>query len=164
MNPISAQNLFMEPYMMWSRLAWQAGEMAASSMQVIGQRTGRFLMSGATPGAREQREFALMGREKGEAALESVRAMGARALMLNQQFAMLAFKQALSASVALLSIAGSRTAAESVERQVRLARDTATGSAAAASKLSGTAARIARSALKPVHKRVSSNVRRLRKR
>lgn len=160
----SAQNLFVKPYMMWSQLAWKASEMAVSSMQVIGQRTGRFLLSGAAPGVRDQREFDLMGREKSEAAFEAAHAISTHALMLNQQFITLVFKQATSVSVALLSIAGSRTAAESVDRQVKLARDTATRSAVVASTLSGATARLTRSALKPVHKRVSRNARRLRKR
>ncbi|HEX7455020.1 MAG TPA: hypothetical protein VF296_03170 [Gallionella sp.] len=74
------------------------------------------------------------------------------------------FKLMLSASVALMSIAASRTAAESVDRQSKLLRDTMTSSVVAASKLSGSTAELARRALKPVHTRVSGNVRRLGKR
>ncbi len=96
--------------------------------------------------------------------LESAQAFGARALTLNQQFATLAFKQLMTASVALMSIASSRSAAESVERQGKLVRDAITGSVAAASKLSGSTARVAADALKPVRKRVSANAKRLRKR
>ena len=102
-----------------------------------------------------------MGQEKGDAALESARAVGVRMLMLNQQFAALAFKQMLSASVALISIAASRTGAESVDRQSKLVRDTMSSSVVAASKLSASMAHLALRALKPVHTRVSGNVRRL---
>jgi hypothetical protein len=105
-----------------------------------------------------------MGQEKGEAALKSAQAVVVPMLMLNQQLAALAFKQMLSASVALMSIAASRTAAESVDRQSKLVRDTVNSSAVAASKLSGSTAQLARRALKPVHTRVSGNVRRLGKR
>ena len=146
---------------MWSQLAWKVGEMAIASAQIIDHRTSRFALAGPVPSARDQREFALMGHEKGEAALESAQAVGVRMLMLNQQFATLAFKQMMSASAALLSLAASRTAAESVERQSKLVRDTMTGSVVAASKLSGSTARLAQRALKPVHSRVSGNVRRL---
>jgi hypothetical protein len=104
-----------------------------------------------------------MGQEKGAAAMESARAVGARILMLNQQCAALAFKQMLSASVSLMSIAASRTAAESVDRQSKLVRDTMASSVVAASKLSGSTAQLARCALKPVHTRVRGNVRRLGK-
>jgi hypothetical protein len=43
-----------------------------------------------------------MAQEKGEAALQSPQAVSARMLMLNQQFAAVAFNQMLSASVALV--------------------------------------------------------------
>jgi hypothetical protein len=154
----------MNPFLMWSQLGWKSGEMAIAAAQVIGHRTSRLALAGSLPSARDQREFALMGQEKGEAALESAQAVGVRMLMLNQQFAAFAFKQMLSASVALMSIAASRTAAESVDRQSKLVRDTMTRSVVAASKLSGSTAQLARRALKPVHTRVSGNVRRLGKR
>jgi hypothetical protein len=95
--------------------------------------------------------------------MESAQAAGAGMLMLNQQIAALAFKQLLSSSAALMAIAASRTAAESVDRQAKLVRDTLASSIAAASKHSGSTARLVRGALKPVHTRVSENVRRLGK-
>lgn len=164
MNSFPPLHLFMSPFTMWSRLAWKAGEMAIASAQVIGQRTNRMAFAGAIPNARDQREFALMGREKGEAALESAQAVGLRMLLAGQQFAALAFKQAFSASASLMSIAASRTAAESADRQTKLVRDTMAGSVVAAAKLSGAGAGIAKGALKPVQKRVSKNIKRLRKR
>jgi hypothetical protein len=154
----------MNPFLMWSRLAWKTGEMAIASAQVIGHRTSRLALAGSVPSACDQREFALMGQEKGDAALESAQAVGVSMLMLNQQFTALAFKQMLSVSVALMSIAASRTAAESVDRQSKLVRDMMTSSVVAASKLSGSTAELARRALKPVHTRISGNVRRLGKR
>jgi hypothetical protein len=163
-NSSRALNLFMNPFLIWSRLAWKTAEMANASAQVIGHRTRRLALAGSVPSARDQREFALMGQKKGDAALESAQAVGVRLLMLNQQFAALAFKQMLSASVAMMSIAASRTAAEAVDRQLKLVRDTMTDSVVAASKLSGSTAHLARRALKPVHTRVSGNVRRLGKR
>ncbi len=163
MNTSQVPNLIMNPFLMWSRLAWKTGEMAIAATQVIGRRTTRFALAGPLPSAPDQREFALMGREKGEAALESARAVGVRMLALNQQFVALAFKQMLSASAALMSIAASRTAAESVERQSKLARETLATTVAVASKLSASTAQLAQRALKPVHTRVSANARRLGK-
>jgi hypothetical protein len=160
-NSNRALNLFTNPFLMWSRLGWKIGEMAIASAQVIGHRTSRLALAGDVPSARDQREFGLMGQEKGEAAMESAHAVGVRMLMLNQQFAALAFKQMLSASAALMSIAASRTAAESVDRQSKLVRDTMADSAVTASKLSGCTAQLARRALKPAHTRVKANVRRL---
>jgi hypothetical protein len=149
---------------MWSQLAWKAGEMAIASSQVIGHRTRRLALAGPTPNARDQREFALMGQEKGAAAVEAVQAAGLPMVALGQQMAMLAFKQMLSASTAFMSIAESRTATESGDHQSRLVRDTLNNSVAAASQLSGSAAKLAGSALKPVHTRVRRNAKRLGKR
>ena len=163
MNASQPFSLFMNPWLIWSRLAWKTGEMAVASAQVIGHRASRLGIAGAVPSARDQRELALMGREKGEALLESSQAVWGRMLAMNQQYAVLAFKQMLATSAALMSITASRTPAESVARQSKLVRDTMMNSAVAASRLSGSAARIAQSAARPVHTRVSGNVRRLRR-
>ena len=164
MNSSQALNLFVNPFLIWSRLAWKASEMAIGAAPVIGHRTSRLGLAGSVPSARDRREFALMGREKLEAALDSAQAVSLRMLMLNQQFAALAFKQMLLASVALMSIASSRNAAEAAQRQSKLVRDTMTSAAVAASKLSGSTAQVARRALTPVHTRVRGNVRRLGRR
>src|ERR1700691_1071048 len=157
-------NMFMNPFFMWSRLAWKTSEMAMASAQVIGHRTSRLALAGPLPNARDRREFAQMGQEKHEAALESAQAMGGPMLTLNQQFAALACEQMFSASAALVSIATSRTPAQLVARQSKLMHDAMNSSAATAAKLSGSTARVARSALKPVHRRVNENARRLVKR
>jgi hypothetical protein len=159
-----ALNLFVNPFLMWSRLAWQTGEMAVASSQVIGHRTRRLALAGPVPNVRDQREFARRSQEKSAAALESVQAAGLPMLALGQQAAVFAFKQMVSTSLALLSIAASRTAAESATRQSKLVRDTLNNSMAAASGLSGSTVKLAKSALKPVHTRVSRNARRLGKR
>ena len=107
MNSSQALNLFTTPLLMWNQLAWNTAEMAIASAQVITHRTSRLALAGSVPSARDQREFALMGQEKGEAVLKSAQAVVVPMLMLNQQLAALAFKQMLSASVALMSIVGS---------------------------------------------------------
>jgi hypothetical protein len=138
--------------------------MAAASSQVIGHRTRRLALAGPVPNARDQREFALMSQEKSAAALESVQAAALPMLALGQQAALFAFKQLFSTSMALMSIAASRTTAESATRQSKLVGDTLNNSMAAASGLAGSTVKVARSALKPVHTRVSRNARRLGKR
>lgn len=164
MNSRTATNLFMNPFLMWSRLAWKAGEMAMASAQVIGHRTTRLALAGPTPSARDQREFTLMGQEKGTAALASAQAMGLPMLRMSQQFAVLAFKQMLAASAAMMSIGASRTPAESAGRQLKLVSDTLAAPVVAAAKLSASSAKVARRALTPVHSRVKGNVRRLKTR
>ena len=161
MNVSQALNSFMNPLLMWHRLAWKTGEMAIASAQVIGRRTSRIALAGSAPSARDQREFAMMGQEKRAAALQAAQAAGTSMLMLNGHFAELAFKQTMSMAVAMMSLAASRTAAETARLQSKLLRDTTTRSVAAASKLSGAAAEVARRAMNPVHARVRSNVRRL---
>ena len=157
-------NMFVNPLLMWTQLAWQTGEMAVASSQVIGHRSRRLALAGPVPNARDQHEFARMSQEKSAAALESVQAAGLPMVALGQQVALFAFKQMFSTSMALMSIAASRTTAESATRQAKLASDTLNNSMAAASDLSVSTVKLARSALKPVHTRVKSNARRLGKR
>jgi hypothetical protein len=159
-----ALNLFMNPYLMWTRHAWKTGEMAMAAAQVITHRTDRMARSGVLPNVRDQREFALMGREKGVAAMESARAMGLPLLQLNQQLASMALHQMMAGWAALASIAVSRNAAQSLARQTRFVNAVMRDSAVGASKLSGSVAHVAKHALIPVHKRVSGNVKRLGKR
>lgn len=163
MNSSRAVNLFVNPLLTWRQLAWKAGEMLVTSTQVIGHRTRRLALAGAVPSARDQSEFALMGQEKFQAMSDSAQVVGVRLLMLNQQFAALAFKQMMSMTGSLMSIAASRSAAQSVERQARLVRDTMNNSAVTASRFSGATAQLAQRALAPVHARVKGNVKRLGK-
>jgi hypothetical protein len=160
-NSSKAFSIFANPFFTWGRLAWNAGEMAMASTQVIGHRTRRLALAGTHPSVHDQREFVLMGQEKLQAVADAAQAAGMRLLMLNQQFAALALKQMLSAAGSLMSIATSRTAAESVERQSKFLRDTMASSAVTASKLSGATTQLAQRALAPVYARVKGNVRRL---
>jgi hypothetical protein len=162
-NTNIAPGLFINPFLLWSRLTFKAGELVMASTQVIAARTQRIALAGVAPTAADHSEMALMGTEKIAAAAESAQAVFGRMLVLHRQFAAVAFKQSLAATAGLLSIAASRNATESVERQARLARETLAGSVAVAAKLSTASAGLARSAIKPVHKRVNGNVRRLGK-
>jgi len=161
MQTFRAWQLFANPYASWGRLAWKAGEMAIASAQVIGYRTQRLATDGPVMGAANRREILLMGQEKGEAAVAAAQAAGMRVLMLNQQFAALALQQAMSVSIGLLSIAASRTPAQTVQRQSKLLRNAMRDSVVVASKVSGASAKVARGALVPVHARVRRNRKRL---
>lgn len=163
MTPIGASNLFMNCFAMWSRLGWAAGQMTSDALQVIGHRATRFAFVGLAPSMRDQREFALMGEEKSAAVLEAAQAVSVSLFGLNQQFAALAFKQAVSTSKSLTEIAASRTRAESVGRQSALIRNMISEYVVTTSKISGSAAQLARRALRPVSARVSGNLKRLGK-
>jgi hypothetical protein len=163
MHAHPGQTLFLSPFMAWSRLMTTTGEMFVASAQVISHRTLRMALASPAPSERDQREFALMGREKAEVALESARAAGLQLQTIGQQFAMLAFKQMMSTSASLMSIAASRNPTQTVALQSKLLRDSVNNTVTTAAKLSGSSARIAQHALHPVRKRVSKNAVRLRK-
>jgi hypothetical protein len=164
MRTTSFAGLYGNPLIAWTRLAWKTGELMMSSGEVIGRRMAGMALAGAAPGPREQREIALMSREKMEAAAESGYAMWWQLARVNQQVAALALKQMFAGAAGMMSLASSRTAAESLGRQAKLAGDAMAHSAVAASRLSGSAARLAQRGLTPVRARAARNAKRLRKR
>ena len=150
--------------MSWANLAFKVGETMLVSAQVIGHRTNLMALAGPTPSARDCREFTLMGQEKIVAAAESAQAMAMSMMMLNQQIPALAFKQMLTGATAIMSLASSRTAGQSVARQARIARDTMANSAIVTSQMSAAVARLGNKGLKPIRSRVKGNAKRLAKR
>ena len=151
------------PFMAWSGIAAKTLEMMVASAQVIHLRTGRMAAAGATPSARDRREFALMGQEKVEAGVESASAMAAQLMAMNPLFGAEAFKHMMSTATAVMSLAASRTPGQAVARHAALVR-TMTQSTATTARLSGAAARLARHGLEPIHSRATANARRLAKR
>ncbi len=164
MRQRSSNLLFsLNPFMLWIQLAFKTGEMLAASAQVIHHRSGRMASAGAMPNRRDQREFTLMGQEKIEAATESIQAIAVRMIGLHQQFATLAFKQMTAGATGMLSLAASRTPAQSSRRQARLVHDTVSNSTDAASRLADTVMLVADQGLKPIHSRATANAKRLGK-
>ena len=155
-------NLFINPYLRWTNLAFKAGEMMFASAQVIGHSTRRMAAAGAKPSARDRREFALMGQEKLEAAGLSAQAIARQMMRTNMQIGARAYQQLLAASTDLMALAASRTAGQSMARQAKLVR-TMTSSGNTVARLSGAYASIAQRGLKPVHARATANARRLGK-
>jgi hypothetical protein len=152
------------PFVIWTDLAWKTGELMMTSGQVIGYRMLGMALAGPTPSLRDRREFTLMSQEKIQAAAESAQAMGSYVVTLNQQLAALAVKQMFAGAAAIMSLASSRTAAESIGRQTKLLGDTLTHSAAVASHLSNATARLTQRGLRPIRARAARNAKRLRKR
>ena len=140
----------------------KTGEMMLASAQVIGHRTHRMSRAGPTPNVRDRREFALMGHEKIEASVESAQAIATQLAKMNPLLGANAARQMLASATALMSLATSRSVGEAMTRQAELIR-AVTQSAAAASQLSGSTARVAQRGLKPVHARATANARRLGK-
>lgn len=65
----------MFPYTLWWQLSLRTWEMLLASAQVIGLRSARIAQAGASPNARDRREFSRMVSEKGQAAQRSALAM-----------------------------------------------------------------------------------------
>jgi hypothetical protein len=151
------------PFLVWTGLAWKTGEMMLASAQVIHHRTSRMAAAGVTPSARDRREFALMGQEKIEAGVESASAIAAQLMTLNPLLGPRAFKHMITGAAAVMSLAASRTAGQAMARHAKLVR-TMTQSAATTAQLSGAAARLAQRGLKPIHSRATANAKRLGKR
>lgn len=154
---------FANPFLLWTRVGWKTGEMMLASAQVIRHRTGRMAAAGATPSARDRREFALMGQEKIEAGVESASAMAAQMMRMNPLLGSRAFGHMMAGAAAVMSLAASRTASQAMARHVRLVR-TMMESAPATTQLSGATARLAQRGLKPIHSRATANAKRLGKR
>jgi hypothetical protein len=151
------------PYSVWTDLAVKTYEMMVASAEVIGHRAGRMAAAGPIPNPSDQREFALMGQEKIEAAAESARAMAEFVMTLNRQLGAQAFSQMLTGSTAMISLAASSSIGQSFERQGELVR-TITESAITASQLPNSAGLLAYSAVKPIYSRTKANAKRLGKR
>jgi methionine synthase I (cobalamin-dependent) len=151
------------PFSVWTDLALNTCEMLAASAEVIGHRAGRMAVAGPIPNARDQREFALMGQEKIDAAAESARAMAEFVMTMNCQLGAQAFSQMLTGSAAMISLAASSSVGQSIERQGELVR-TMTESAITASQLPNSAGLLAQSAVEPIYARTKANARRLGKR
>ena len=157
-------SLCANPFSVWTDLALKTCEMMMASAEVIGHRTGRMAVAGPIPNASDQREFALMGQEKIEAAAESARAMAEFVMMMNRQLGAQAFSQMLTGSTAMVSLAASSSVGQSIERQGELVR-TMTESAITASQLpNSTAGLMAQRAVKPIYSRTKANAKRLGKR
>src|SRR5262249_49769225 len=149
-----------DPFVAWTRLAWDTGELMLHSGEVIGRRVAGLALAGAG----DSREIALMSREKMEAAAESGYAMWWSPARMNQRLPAPPLQQMSAGAAGMASLASSRPPAQSVERQARLVRDAVGRSATAAAGISGSTARVAQRGLTPVRSRAARNAKRLRKR
>ena len=150
------------PFVAWSAFAQKTSEMMLASASVIGHRTRRMAQAGPLPNQRDRREFALMGKEKVEAAVDSAHAIAMHMMSMNRHLGAQAFKQMMAGATAMLSVASSRTVQQSITNQAKLMQ-LMNESAMTMSTLSGSAARLAHTGLKPIHSRATANARRLGK-
>ena len=148
------------PLTVWTDLAWKTCEMMMASAEVMGRRTGRMAVAGPILDSEDQNEFALMGREKFEAAAESARAIAEYVMTMNRELRVEALRQVLTGSTAMISLASSTSVGRSLERQAELFR-TVTRSAITTSQLPGSAALLVQRAVNPIYFKTKANALRL---
>ncbi|MEO8753370.1 MAG: polyhydroxyalkanoate granule-associated phasin [Casimicrobiaceae bacterium] len=158
-----SRSAFGNPFLVWTDLAWQFGEMWVASAQVVTHRTSRMAAAGPLPSARDCEEFALMSREKVEAAAESASAVATQMMAMYGKFGARAVRHMMSGTAAFMALAASRTVGQSIARQAALAR-TFSQSLQMASEMSESGAHLARHSLHPVHSRATANAKRLSRR
>ncbi len=151
---------FINPLMVWTDVALKTGEMLVSSSSVIQARTQRMAAAGLAPSADDIVEFQLMGQEKFDAANESNAAMAHE--LGTRQVALMghAMQHWIGSVSAFFALVVATTPAEAIARHGEFV-SAATRSAAVASEISSASARVAQSALEPIHAKAMSNARRL---
>ncbi|RZL11936.1 MAG: hypothetical protein EOP40_00530 [Rubrivivax sp.] len=148
------------PWFAWSEILFKSAEMMMASGQVIGHRVERMGRAGATPSARDVKEFTLMGQEKLEAAAESAQAMSLFWWQAQQQAGAKAFEQMLGMGTAWWSMAGGGAGARSP-----LTWSKAWGDPwKQAAQWSQSSTGLLNKGLQPIHSRATANARRLGRR
>ncbi len=138
--------------------------MMSASAQVIARRSGRMMLAGPRPNARDRNEFTLMGREKIAASAAAWQGLAAQMTRMNLELGSRWLQQSLAATSSLASLAGSRSVGQAFARQSTLMRDALSLGIAESSRLSRSAARLAHAGLKPLHRGAKGNAKRLGRR
>jgi hypothetical protein len=128
----------------WNRHGTTLFDIALAAPQVIAHRTARMIAAGPQPNARDRREFTRMGQEKLDAVGESLVAMNLQLWRGQQAAAMAAFQTGLQLCTAPWSL---WSAAARPPAWHQLAERTLSG--------------VMGSGMKPVHRRVTANAKRL---
>jgi hypothetical protein len=121
------------------RLSKQALELSIAAPQVVAQRVTRMALAGASPSARDQKEFKQMSDEKVTAFYESWTAIWAQ--MYKSQFAI---AQTMMSAVTTAMVAGKQPSAAST-----------------LSALSRETSKVLSAGIAPVHRKAVSNAKRL---
>lgn len=144
-----------------SRLFRDMCELLQAAIHVVSIRTTRMAIAGPAPGEQDQREFSLMSVEKGEAASESLLAMGSGWINLTMTLAKDTSDHLWATSAAAATLASSRSAAQWFERQADLLQ-LAAGFPGNPLQLADLATNLMQQILAPIHGRAMANAKRLR--
>ena len=145
----------------WADFTRQWSETLLASAEVIAKRTAWMTGPHARPSTQDLRELAVMGPEKVAAAMAGTNAMAAQWMTTNARLVLLAWQQALAASTAVSSFAGSRSIGQAWSRGPAALR-ALDAAATAQRRLADATATLATRGLAPVHQRATANARRLR--
>jgi len=154
-------NPYVAPFLLWHALGARTVEMMFASAQVIAHRTGRMASAGFSPSPTDRQELALMAQEKINAGARSMLAMTTHLVSLSPLIGVRLFDHMLRTSTAMISLANSRTAGQSLARQGALAR---TLGSTRARDLSADFGRLVAHGVKPFHAKAVANAKRLGKR
>jgi hypothetical protein len=86
---------------------------------VVAQRTARMMAAGMMPSERDRKEFQDMGTEKVQVFWQSMNAMGMQVVKAQQEYALLAMSQWMSAWVVPLTVAGMHSNSNAQHKQLR---------------------------------------------
>jgi hypothetical protein len=139
-------------------LAQQTTAMAVASASVIDHRTRRMANAGMTPNARDREEFALMGQEKMDAAVEWTQATMVGMLAIQRTLLDFALQQLFTSAAAI----GSLLSAKSLARaHSTLASEMLANTQNAYDKVAAHLTSTAAQSLHLVNSRATANARRL---
>ena len=164
MNQTSSNfSMLSAPILAWTDLTLLSAQMLVTSAQVIGHRTSRIMLAGATPDPQDAREFTMMSEEKTAAALKSAQAMAQGMFGLTQQLAVMTGKQIMASVPLMMSLAASATPQQSIARQANLARAGLANATQANHRIATSIPRIASKGIKPINTKATANRKRLHK-
>jgi hypothetical protein len=159
-----SSDLYANPFVLWGTLGVKAMQMSTAAAQVIAIRTARMAAAGLHPSAADRREMTRMGAEKVDAFSRAGQALAIGAVPLVAGMAAQAVRSGFDLFHATAQLAASRTTAQTLERQRRLAHTLIRSTPGAQQGAAATAtARLAPRALAPVHAKATANARRLTK-
>ncbi len=159
------------PALLWWKTGMKTWETMVAAPQVIGHRTGRMAKAGPFPGLADQQEFMTMGSEKVVAFSQAWMDSAREVMAFQQQMATASMQQwwklmsAMSPMTMFGSLKGFSNPWDLWKAPASAMRSAAMSAALSAGNRAMSALpRIAHSAVKPVHAKATSNVKRLRRR
>lgn len=97
----------------------RAAELSVTAPMIVAQRTARMMTAGMMPSERDRKEFQEMGTEKVRVFWESMNGMGLQMVKAQQEYALLAMRQWMTAWTVPLTMAGMHSNSNAQQKQLR---------------------------------------------